>query len=58
VGAKRRGWLGEEVLGLLGFVALVCVYSIVVVGACVRDCRGLGLCMVGTVGSSLGGDCV
>jgi hypothetical protein len=25
-GGKRGGWVGEEVWGLLGFVALVCVW--------------------------------
>jgi hypothetical protein len=36
----------------------LCVFryiSVVVEGACVRDCRGLGLCIVGTVGYSVGG---
>jgi hypothetical protein len=40
---------------------LLCVFgwiSVVVEGACVRDCRGLGLCTVGTVGSSSGCECV
>jgi hypothetical protein len=27
-------------------------------GACVSDCRGLGLCTVGTVGLSVHGECV
>jgi hypothetical protein len=44
-------------------VALVCVcvcecISAVVEGDCVRDCRGLELCTVGTVGLSEGGECV
>jgi hypothetical protein len=62
-GSKRRGqkrgeWVGKEKWGLLGFVALVCgCISVVVEGACVRDCRGLGLCQVGTVGWSVGGEC-
>jgi hypothetical protein len=47
VGGKSGGWFGEELLGLLGSAALVCV---VVESACVRDCNGLGLCTVGTVG--------
>jgi hypothetical protein len=32
--------------------------SVVVQGVSVRDCRGLGLCTVGTVGQSTGGACV
>jgi hypothetical protein len=47
------GWVGEEEWELLSFGTL-CVFgdsSIVVVeGACVRDCRGLGVCTVGTIG--------
>jgi hypothetical protein len=27
-----------------------CISVVVLDGACVRDCRGLGLCTVGTVG--------
>jgi hypothetical protein len=34
-----------------------CISVVVVEGACVRDCRGLGFCTVGTVGLSAGGDC-
>jgi hypothetical protein len=52
-GGVRKGWVdGRKDMGLLSFVALVCVWYIPVVvveGACVRDCRGLGLCIVGTV---------
>jgi hypothetical protein len=58
-GEAGLGW--EEVWVLLGFVAL-CVFwyiSVVVVeGACVRDYKGVGLCIVGTVGKSTGGECV
>jgi hypothetical protein len=54
--------VGEVVWGLLGFVALVCVFGyisvVAVEGICVRDCRVLGLCTVGTVGSSAGGEYV
>jgi hypothetical protein len=32
--------------------------SLVVEGACVRDFRWLGLCTVGTLGYSVGGECV
>jgi hypothetical protein len=32
--------------------------SVVMQGACVRDCRGLGLCKVSIVGWSAGGECV
>jgi hypothetical protein len=44
--------MGEQVWGLLGFVALVCVFrciSVVAQGPCVRDCKVLGLYTVGTV---------
>jgi hypothetical protein len=40
-------------LCVLGFISVV-----VVEGACVQDCRGLGLCTVGTVGQSAGGEFV
>jgi hypothetical protein len=46
-GRKRGGWVGGG--RDMGFVALVCVSVVVVEGACVRDCRGLRLCIVGTV---------
>jgi hypothetical protein len=36
----------------------VCISVVVVEGACVRDCRGLGLCIVGIVGWSAGDECV
>jgi hypothetical protein len=52
MGDERGGGVGrEEVWGLLGFGALVYIvynFAIVVVGACVRDCRRLGVCKVGT----------
>jgi hypothetical protein len=35
-----------------------CISVVVVEGACVRDCRGLGLCEVGIVGWSVGDECV
>jgi hypothetical protein len=37
----------------------MCVHSSVEVveGACVRNCRGIGLCSVGTVSQSAGGKC-
>jgi hypothetical protein len=41
---------GKEVWKLLGFVVLVVfgyISIVVVKGACVSDCRGLGLCTVG-----------
>jgi hypothetical protein len=45
-----------------GFWGLcVCVFgciSVVVEGACVRDCRGLGLCKDGIIGWSVGDRCV
>jgi hypothetical protein len=50
-GRKRVGWVGKKLWELLDFVALVhvWVYSVVVEGVCARNCRGLGLCTVGTV---------
>jgi hypothetical protein len=50
-GGKSGEWVGKELWGLLGLWPL-CVfgYIFVVEGACVRDCRRLGLCKVGTVG--------
>jgi hypothetical protein len=33
--------MGEEIWGLLGF-AFAYISDIIVEGACVRDCRGLG----------------
>jgi hypothetical protein len=35
-----------------------CISVVVVDGVCVRYCRGLGLCTVGTVGYSGDGKCV
>jgi hypothetical protein len=42
------------------FLWSLCVFRCisVVEGACVRDCRGLGLCKVDIVGWSAGGECV
>jgi hypothetical protein len=42
---------------LLSFCVFGCI-SVVVEGACVRDCRGLGFCKVGIVGWSAGHECV
>jgi hypothetical protein len=53
--------VGEEAWGLLSFVAFVCVWVYFYCcsrGCCVRDCKWLGLCTVGTVGQSVGGECV
>jgi hypothetical protein len=47
-------------MGAAGFCG-PCVFgciSVVVEGVCVRDCRELGLCAVGRVGLSAGGECV
>jgi hypothetical protein len=52
VGGKGGGVDGEEVWRLLGLGALV-----VVEDACVRDCRVLGVCTVGTIGYSVGDKC-
>jgi hypothetical protein len=47
------GEWGKAVQGLL-FLGSLCVFGsisvVVVEDACVRDCRGLGLCKVGIVG--------
>jgi hypothetical protein len=49
----------EEVWGLLGFVALVCVWVYFCCCGLEYLChRGLELCEVGTVGWSAGGECV
>jgi hypothetical protein len=48
--AQRVGWMGEEIWGMLSFVALVCISNVVVEGACVRDCRVWGVCTVGRAG--------
>jgi hypothetical protein len=52
--------VGDAVKGLLVFVVLVCpwVYFCCSRGACVRDCRGLGLCKAGIIGWSVGDECV
>jgi hypothetical protein len=53
---KRHGWANKYggcwVLWLLCASGYIC--AVVVEGACVRDCRGLGMSMVGTVGCSAG----
>jgi hypothetical protein len=46
---KSGRWVGEELWGLLGFVALCvfwCISVVVVEGAYVRDYMGLGLSIV------------
>jgi hypothetical protein len=53
--------VGElKVLGLLNFVALVCVWAYFCCsgGGLCQDFRGLGLCAVGTVGYSAGDEYV
>jgi hypothetical protein len=53
-GTERCRWVGEEVWVLLG-MALMCIkvyITVVVEGTCVRDCSGLGVCMVGKLLSS------
>jgi hypothetical protein len=35
-----------------------CISVAVVKGTCIKDCRGLGLCIVGIVGWSAGDECV
>jgi hypothetical protein len=48
---KRGGWVKRY--GGCWVLCLLCVFEcisvIVVEGVCVRDCRGLGFCTVGTV---------
>jgi hypothetical protein len=51
----------EELCRLLDCMALVCVwmYLCCCSGGCFcQDCSGLGLCIVSTVGLSVGGKCV
>jgi hypothetical protein len=49
---------GESSVGAVVFVVLVCVwvYFCCCRRECVKDCRGLGLCKVGIVGWSVGGE--
>jgi hypothetical protein len=66
--ALKRGEAGKEVkrwvdelrgMGLLCFVTLVCVWVYFCCysgGCCVRDCRGLELCTLNTVGYLAGGE--
>jgi hypothetical protein len=42
--------VGEEVLGFVALVWFGCISVVVVDSVCVRDCWGLGLCTVDTVG--------
>jgi hypothetical protein len=44
------GARGMGKLGFMSFWVFGCLSVVVVEGACVRDCRGLGLCTFGTVG--------
>jgi hypothetical protein len=47
----KKVWVGGlRSMGLLNFVAFVCIFVVVVEGVCVRDCKVLGLCTFGTVG--------
>jgi hypothetical protein len=60
-GVKRVGELWKRYgscwflwsLHVFGYIS-----AVVVEGVCVRDCRELGVCTVGTVGWSSGGECV
>jgi hypothetical protein len=58
-GRKRGGWVKMygSCWGLWLLCVLVCISVVVVEGACVRDCRVLGLCAVGTVSEPAGGEC-
>jgi hypothetical protein len=44
----ERGWEAEE-WGLLGFLALVGVFTVIVEGTYVKNCRELGMGTSGTV---------
>jgi hypothetical protein len=49
----KKGWMGKRYGGSWGLWPLFvfeCISFVVVDGACVKDCRGLGLCTVGAVG--------
>jgi hypothetical protein len=56
---KRGGWVGEEAWGCWVLCPL-CMFGyisvIVVEGACIRNCRRLGLCTDGMVDYSVGGE--
>jgi hypothetical protein len=59
-GEVGSGVSGEAVWGYW-FLWSLCVFgciSVVVEGACVKDCRGLGLYTVGIVGWSAGDECI
>jgi hypothetical protein len=53
---------GGKQCGGYWFLWSLCVFGhisvVIVEGACVRDCRGLGLCKDGIVGWSVGDECV
>jgi hypothetical protein len=57
-GKVERGWVsggrGMDASGFCGLCVCLGVFAFVVEGACARDWRGLGVCMVGTVCSSVG----
>jgi hypothetical protein len=58
---KGMGGLGKSYGGchvLLPLCIFDCICIVVVERACVRDYSGLGLCKVGAVGMSWGGECV
>jgi hypothetical protein len=51
----------EAVWGLLVFLVLVCaecISVVVVEGICVRGCKALGLCKVGTVDWTVRDECI
>jgi hypothetical protein len=47
-----------ELLVFWSLCVFGCISVVFVVGACVRDSRGLGFCKVGIVGWSAGDECV
>jgi hypothetical protein len=62
MGLREVGWVsGGSSLGTAGFcVPCVCgCFPVVVVeDVYVRDCRGLGLCKVGTISLPVGDECI
>jgi hypothetical protein len=47
-----------EPAGFCGPCLYWCIFVVVVEGACVRNCRRLGLCKVGIFSLSVGDECV
>jgi hypothetical protein len=58
VGRKVVGERNGACWVLWSFCVFECTSTVVVVGACARGCKGLGLCTVGIVSKSVCGGCV